>query len=244
MAGRVTKRRRTDSLPQPAQLAMSRAAPKFDCEKGVARLPVQRLRDLVIAAARTYPSFMELIQDEVNKIDAEHAAKVVDLDYHSKTAWRVLNVEYSKLSGSHQYDRAWDAVETIEACFKAIRKACPEYASYGTKKSGLETCRKIGKSICLSDGVIGAEVRKSFQEANVLEETRMWIARTLNQDERDRLMNDEFGGKLKELVKLSDTNCVLPGLSEVLSLMQEDYSQKENTREFIDLDYEEDDDEE
>ena len=243
MTSRVTKRRRTDFLPQPA-LAKYRAVPKFDCERGVARLPIQKVRDLVIAAARTYPSFIELIRDEVNKIDAEHAAKVVDLDYHSKTAWRELNVEYSKLSGSHQYDRAWDALETVEACFKAIRKACPVSASYGTKKSGLETCRKIGKSICLSNGVIGDEVRKSFQEDNVLEETMMWIARTLNQDERDRLMNDEFGDKLKELVRISSTNCVLPGLWEVLGLMQGKSEQHKSAGEVIDLDYEEDDGEE
>ena len=197
---------------------------------------------MVVAAARTYPTFMGFIRDEVNKLDAEHAAKVVDLDYHSKTAWRALNVEYSKLNARRQYDQSWEALETVNAYFKAIRKACPQSASFGTKKSGLETCRKIGKTICLSNGVVADEVRKSFQWDNALEETMMGIARTLTQDERDRLMRDEFGDKLEELVSNSRTYCVLPEISEVLDLMRGDVESNETTMKVIYLDDEEDED--
>ena len=54
------------------------------------------------------------------------------------------------------------AANDIEDCIKRIRKSCPKTASLKTKENALETLRKIRNSICLSIGVVGREIRKSY----------------------------------------------------------------------------------
>ncbi|MCJ1384528.1 hypothetical protein MMC17_007645 [Xylographa soralifera] len=109
------------------------------------------------------------------------SAKVIDFDHYSKTAWRAINTQYKSIKG----------------CIMDIRKKCPAGASYGTKKSALETLRKIGKTVCMSGGdVIGSE------------------------GERDVIVKGDFGVKLEELAELSKDYCVFEKLDEVLALLE------------------------
>ena len=87
--------------------------PQFDGHKATARLSIQSLWALVIPAAEISSSFKQLLQDEIDKVNALHASKVIDFARHSKTDWYALNVEYTKSSGSRQYDRAGNAFHTV-----------------------------------------------------------------------------------------------------------------------------------
>lgn len=122
-------------------------------------LPSETTTSLLTAAAQTHPAVALLVQDEANRLAALEKQKVIDFDYLSELVWKMLNVTYARVSGSVAYDVSGDAVEKIEKCFDIIRENCPKGANFRTKESALETLRKIGKSICLCNGVIGREIR-------------------------------------------------------------------------------------
>ena len=89
----------------------------------------------------------------------------------------------------------------------------------GTKKNGLEICRKIGKSIALSSGdVVAHEVRKDFQYETTVEDTMRRIAKSLSAEERARIMEDGWRAKLEELIELSLDYRIFDGLPKALAV--------------------------
>ncbi|MCJ1432355.1 hypothetical protein MMC27_001711 [Xylographa pallens] len=149
------------------------------------------------------------------------SAKVIDFDHYSKTAWRAINTQYKSMKGSYQYKASSGVQDDVVGCIKGIRKKCSAGASYGTKKSALETLRKIGKTVCMSGGdVIGSEVQKGFQMDTCLEDTMYGIVQRMTQGERDMVMKGDFGVKMEELVELSKDYCVFGKLDVVLALLE------------------------
>ena len=152
---------------------------------------------------------------------------MIDFDYLSKDAWKTLNVTYRKLSGSNQYDASFDAAASVVDCIKKIKKECPKEASLGTKKSALETLRKIGKSVCLGGDTLGREVRKSFQYESCLEDAMFEILKTLRGEERVEYLMRAVEGeksweeKVCELQGLGRGFCIFDGLDKVVALLEE-----------------------
>ncbi|MCJ1473683.1 hypothetical protein MMC13_002334 [Lambiella insularis] len=101
----------------------------------------------------------------------------------------------------------------------AIREQSSKNESLGTKKNALETLRKIGKSICLSHGVIGHEIIKSFQIRSELEETMLGIAWELTQAECDNILEGGWEDKIKELAGLAAELGVFGDIPTVINLL-------------------------
>ena len=140
---------------------------------------------------------------------------------------------YSRLSGSKQYDASFDASASVVGCINQIVKRSPKEASLGTKKSALETLRKIGKSICLSGtSTLGHEVRKTFQYDTCLTDAMYNILKTMSVEEREKeLMHAPEGEKnwyekVCELVKLAKGYCVFEGLADVVEIVEEKVGSK------------------
>lgn len=131
------------------------------------------------------------------------------------------------MCGSHQYDKAFDVQSEIEHYIKTIRQECIGHASLGTKMNGLETLRKIGKTIALSQGdVIAHEVKKGFQGASCLDEAITKIVESMNGEEGEELrwsgeVEGEWFDKLVELNELGENYGIFDGLGDVVSLIGE-----------------------
>ena len=129
------------------------------------------------------------------------------------------------MSGSRQYDMAGEVQAQVQDCIQTIRKGCSGYASFGTKKNGLETLRKIGKTICLSGGdVMGHEVQKDFQGESVLEEAMLEIVEGMVPVEVDELVlggepAGEWFGKVVELERLAEGYGLFEGLGDLIRLL-------------------------
>ncbi|KAF1345041.1 hypothetical protein BDV97DRAFT_40151 [Delphinella strobiligena] len=155
------------------------------CRETLKVIPLDTLYSIVIAAAAHDPDVEPSLQRaaidaERAKLDAEKAeieaeiaainaaraaaaTHIIDFDHLSKEVWHELNTRYSGLSGSKQYDRAYDALGVVLDCVAEIGEQTPVHASFGTKKSALETLRKMGRSVCLSNSdVVGHEVYQAF----------------------------------------------------------------------------------
>jgi hypothetical protein len=212
MSGPPTKRQRTNTI------GASVSGPdsiNTDIIPVIHSLPVGKVRQFLAAAADSYPAVAKLILDEHRKIVAAQQAKVIDFDHYSKSAWKVINVTYGKLSGSRQYEASFQAVADVKRYIQAIGKDAPAHANFGTKKSALETLRKIGKTIALSTDVIGHEVRIEFQSESCLETTMLRIAKSMAEEERAKMLTDEFQEKLEELEGLAEDHCIFEKLEDV-----------------------------
>ena len=187
------------------------------------------IANLLITAAKTHPDIASLVQREVDRITTAERVKVINFDYLSKSAWKTLNVTYDRLKDSHAFEMAGEAADSIEGCIEKIRKGCSKTASFKTKENGLETLRKIGKSICLSSGVVGREIRISYQSPQTsLVSTMLGIAKSLTYEELERLRpwcND----KLVELQGFAHGYCVFEGLDEVIDLWGDEHGDDESS---------------
>ena len=95
---------------------------------------------------------------------------IIDFDNHSKSVWKTIKVQYSRLSSSEQYDASGDALHSVMGTIKDIKEKCPTYASLETKMDALEALRKIGRVIARSWGdVIAKEIQESFYGKTDLE---------------------------------------------------------------------------
>ena len=126
------------------------------------------------------------------------------------------------MSGSKQFDMSGNAFREVKDCIATIDKECPDHASFGTKKSALETLRKIGKSIVLSgdSDVVGHEVRKNFQCDKQLENTMRKVAMSMTPVERGSIMKTELKNQLYELKDLSSGYYVFERLDEVIAALE------------------------
>ena len=172
---------------------------------------------LLIVAAKAYPDIASLVQGEADRIAAAERARVLNFDYLSKSAWNTLNVKYDRLKDSHAFEMVGDAAESIDECFESIRTRCPETTSFKTKKSALETLRKIGKSICLSNGVVGREIRKHYQYGGELVPVMLAIAESLTFKEAE-MLRPWCDDKLVELQGMADGYCIFGDLGQVIGL--------------------------
>ena len=170
------------------------------------------IANLLVTAAQTHPDIASLVE----RISAAKCAEVRNFDYLSGSAWRSLNV---RVKDSQAYEMAGKAVESIEGCLVTIRKECRKTANFKTKESALETLRKIGKSICLSEGVIGREIRTDYELGAELVTTMMAIAESLTQEEKERMR--PWYNKLVELQGIAYEYSIFEDLEEVRSLWEE-----------------------
>ena len=155
-------------------------------------------------------------------------SKVVEFDHLSKAAWKEINVKYSGLNGTRQYEGAGEAYRQVREYLEEIQQGCPPTASFKTKQNALETCRKIGKTIALSGGdTCPREVQKLFGTDETLPTVMMKIAQSLREEERASIMDNGWGEKLEELVDLSKGYYLFESLPELLALMDEEESEEE-----------------
>ncbi len=149
-----------------------------------------------------------------------------DLSRFSAAAWHAINTDYCDSRGSKEYENAHLAIDDVESCIESIRDAAIEPGTpFETKRSAIETLRKIGKTICLSTDVIGSEVRKHFQGETGLEDALLAIIRPMELEEVKSiaLTRDEKGQfleKMKALTSSAKNFCILDGLEEVSAIMQ------------------------
>jgi hypothetical protein len=213
MSALSTKRQRTNTIGAASASGSYGSIPPLD--PVINALPAELVREMLSTAALMHEDIAELIVSQHNKIVVAARAKVIDFDHYSKSTWKAINITYSRLSGSKQYEFSGEAASSVSNCIKAIGKEAKDHASFGTKKSALETLRKIGKSIALGDDTIGHEIKKQFQWENCLEETMLRIAKGMTAEERAKMFTKEFKEKLEELEDLAEDHCIFEKLKDV-----------------------------
>ena len=189
----------------------------------------QNLRDVLLAAALSYPDTAALIVKTRDDIRRKESAEVIDFDFQSKVAWHALNNRRDKRNGSRGYDAGIDAAITVSQTIAQIKEQTPAHASFGTKKSALVTLRKIGKSIALGGNhdEFGSQVIKTLsKEGDPLEEAMLEIVGAMTEEEKANMHADkEWVEKVKELVELGEDVDMFLTLEEMLEDLEPDERQ-------------------
>ncbi|KAH7125216.1 hypothetical protein B0J11DRAFT_299952 [Dendryphion nanum] len=201
---------------------------------------------LLLNIATKQPEIAYAIRVEYVAILEEERHTVRDFDHFSKEVWHLLNTRYKSMSGSKQCEMSSsvlaeirDIIETIGS--EAGNKSC----SFATKRSGLETLRKIGKTILLStNDAIGREVQEVFYYDPSLEVAMNDIIDTMDLNERDQMCDihdgrSSFLDKMRDLQELADKCGCFAGLQKVMYELVVDSSDDEDeSLEDKDEDYE------
>jgi hypothetical protein len=219
-----------DTLAAPATTAQN-----HDLETTIDALDVEIVRSLLLGAAQANESLASLIRELHDARLQKESARAINFDWLSKESWKELNVRYDHLRDSKQYDRAGDVSEAIRENIEHIQHNVMAASSWGTKKSALGTLRKIGKSICLSSGVIPKEVRKDLKCDDTLVNAMMHVTQCMKPSERGMMLEVDcdgtsFENKLIELEALADA-ILFAGLKEVRLLLGRDRTPGEDSKE-------------
>lgn len=191
----------------------------------LATLDNKTVRDILLDVATKQSKVATLIEDKATRVRKAEQAKIISFDPHSKAVWKIINVTYSRLSGSKQFDASGEALHSILSKIKDIRDRCPAHANLSTKVNALETLRKIGKSIALSAGnTMAHEIRLSFRHNSILEDTMMGIVQSMTAEEREITSYEPHEDvtwieKLEELKRTADGYGLFESLDEVLELL-------------------------
>ncbi|KAJ5109447.1 hypothetical protein N7456_006122 [Penicillium angulare] len=245
----------TSVQPTPQQASGEVQPTPTETELQLLKLP--KLSELLIKAAEMHPDVNTMITDAIKEEREKRQKVVINFDHYSSSIWKSINITYRSMSGSKQYDMAWDVAGNITSTVGMIAQRCNAMASPQTRLNGLSVLRKIGKTIILSsNSTLGSEVRKQFQSDPSLENAMHDIVSVMSVEEKEAIKGDDSGSgslweKLQELENLADGYCVFEGLKRVLDLIEGkdggdggfDEDEDEELEELEDEDEDEDEDE-
>lgn len=173
------------------------------------------------------PDLEEAKPTQIPSATVQTSKPVIDFSNYSGSAWYALNKKYKSSKGSVEYENSWAAVSEVKDCVESIRRqAIVLDSSFGTKKSALETLRKIGKSVTLAPSRLGSEVIKQFQYEDCVEDTMKAILLGISEDDIKKVAQaaDEKGmfvDKVDELQASAAGLCIMEGLEEVLNILDD-----------------------
>jgi hypothetical protein len=196
------------------------------------------IKSLLFQYASLRPDIAEILRYNYDSTVGRERACVINFDHYSKQVWHDINSNYSDLSGSKQYEMSWEVFGQTCETITNIAAAAAGAASFGTRRSALETLRKIGKTICLSSNdTLGHEVQKQFNSCSDSEDAMLAILEHMTEAERRAMMAGDDGrghsflNQLLELQSLADDNCVFPNLKDVIAELKNEYDETETETE-------------
>lgn len=188
-------------------------------------IPAPILHGLIARIVSLEPTgtLAQMIDWTYDDIIYRERTRVINFDYHSRNAWHVLNKKYARRAGYagagyyHESDAAEEAESAVENMLDDIVARTTTQSSFGTKVSAIETMRKILKSTCLVEGVIGHELRSAGRVDWGVQFVEVLDCFTAAELVRLRDWNDGRGpwiDKLIELRDLANGYCIFEELGE------------------------------
>ena len=121
-------------------------------------------------------------------------SRLTDFEACSAEVDFIINNKYSSLSGSKQYEKAFDAFREIQALISIIEKHVGPDLPYIDKIRALRALINIGQSVAGSEGdVVAHEIRTLFASDDEISELIISIIKSVEVPERSRMgLEDEL----------------------------------------------------
>ncbi|KAF8535438.1 hypothetical protein BDD12DRAFT_855301 [Trichophaea hybrida] len=165
-------------------------------------LPAPTQQYLLLTAIKTHPDIYRLALVEQTKEVAKHSSIKENFDFISKSVWRQINIEHSRCKDSQLYRVAHEVASSVRSTVNdGILAKVRAESSYETKRSALETLRKIAKSCSLCELNY---IDKAVTEEDMVEifvEGMERVAGYMLDDEKERFLreNGDWVEKCEEL---------------------------------------------
>lgn len=182
----------------------------------IRKLSRDELEGILLDLAPTTESVASAVKTLVEKKEAAERARVHDFDHYSKSAWYAINKKHDRKSGSKQYEAGYEVAHDIEDMFKTMSTQTHAHSPLATKRSALETMRKILKSICLHNSEVGRVVMNNIYGQM---DCMIAVARCFNAEDVRQVAAEGLLDRIEELEQLAKQYCVFEELNEVLDIV-------------------------
>jgi hypothetical protein len=185
--------------PASASSFTTSSTPQYDLSECIKILDAadngSTIKQLPLAVAQSDPAAAALVRRRYDDHTRREQTKVINFDHYYKEFWYTINEQYRSLSGSKQYDISFDVYNEVRDIIQIIaQQAGVEHASFETKSSGLETLRKIAKTICMScNDTLGHEMQQRFSQDTSLVDAMTNVVNALNDEECEDIGNMHDG---------------------------------------------------
>ncbi|KAF2794303.1 hypothetical protein K505DRAFT_361184 [Melanomma pulvis-pyrius CBS 109.77] len=217
--------------PHPGKRQRTEEPPSFDATKNeiweaLTRLDASFTQQLLFRLAMSQPRVASEIWVSYQSELLKESNQVLDFGIISEEVDTTMNQNYGNMGNVKQFEFADDVIEQILQSIATIQEeATKPNASFGTRRSALETLRHIGSIICRSEGVIPLEVVKSFRDDSALEDAMLAIVGCMTTEQRREMAGlregaFEFREKMQDLITEGTLRCVFARMSGVLSALE------------------------
>jgi len=132
----------------------------------------------------------------------------------------IINEKWAKLSGSKQYNRAWDATDLVNKEIAKIAQSTTKKSHHLTKIGAMLGLCEIGSIVAVGGDCIGAEVRKHVGYDVTLVNAMLGIVSLMTIDEKRALGHAELK-ILEEFDKERKAYCVFDDFPKVLETFKQ-----------------------
>ena len=199
--------------------------PTRELETALDFLSSTEIRQLLRLAIHKHPSFAAEVQQEYTLKAQAERSKSVNFVHYSNNAWHTLNTKFNRLDGDRQTEMAESAAEDLAADIGAVVSQVRKESSLQTKKSALETLRKIGRSICLAPGIVGQKVKEGLgYDARFVDAVMDVVGRCSAEEKRSVWLDGsgkELLKRLEQLDELRRHNGIFERFEEVLEMLKQ-----------------------
>lgn len=203
-------------------------APEHDLRTALESIPKSLLIDNLLRLNNSNPSIATWARSYHHVLAQKEQKRVVKFEHHADLLWKEINIRYEKLGESKQFELAEGVMGKVVQSVRAIGNEVQIISSWETKKSAMETLRKITMVILDSSGVIADEIRKDFRYDSSVNDAFFKVVRTMDIEERERMCKVDdgsgpFSERLVDTVRICNAEdwniCV--GLDDVVDLLLE-----------------------
>ena len=194
-------------------------------EQALDRLDEPRFRRILLQHASHSPyvatsilaNYEEVLQAQTHR----EQQPVIDFGPFGKQVWHAMNTRYRDWHAWEKLDIVADVELEVERVIdKGIMRKIKPYSQFSTKKSALETLRKIGKTLFLSTSVIADEMRS--EDGLVVKALVPAMAKVVDRMTREErvsmaaLDDPDFVTQLAELMGMARPRSLVTGIYKVL----------------------------
>lgn len=147
------------AAPEPTQAPQVIYSPPVDLVyAAIGSLTEAEAKSNLFTLVQYHPEFAHQLVSLHAFRQAEEARRLAaapprSFDYLSKSCWHAMNMTHLRKRGSQRFESAADVMyDDLEPAIQTILRGClREHPTPGTRANGLETLRKISKSVLLCD---------------------------------------------------------------------------------------------
>lgn len=150
----------------------------------------------------------------------------------------IINEKWARLSGTKQYNKAWDAADMVNSEIAKIAQSITKKSNRHTKINAILGLCEIGSIVAEGGDCIGAEVRKHVGYDDTLVNTMKDIVKLMTIDEKRFLCQEDIDF-LEAFDKKRKGYCVFDDFPEVLDTFKKAVAKPQGATH--DLDDDEDD---